>query len=563
MATRKRRSLLGSTEARQPGDLPAPDATPAPTSPREYGGGSPWADAPPAPTPKPLPPFGAKPPAVAHIDPYEEPATEPMEAIEAMDDHELPSEDLFAPVERGDTIVPKTIDDEDDAFPPEVEHRGGRFGGVVYEEVDQGTPAPRRYAMDDDHREVAEVPYIGSGGAPTMDSTDAGWGSIPMMRSPMAKTPQPPDPANDAEYPVTAPFAPSPDRYKIKQPTGDIWRAGATRDPTPQPARGRTPGGARPRRGKPFSRTGDPFEDAPPTEEVPIGGMMSDMSTSIGGPVSMSDLPSVFDRFEPPQPLKAESGGARTGNRPAYLTEEPAQTPVPKPRPPPKSTRVAEDEPPAEERGMGMTFVALGAAAVAILSVVVILGVGAVVMFGNSGDDAATADLPAPVAPAAVPTRRGSQVPVRGDMKTAPAVPEETPVEVAPIAEPVDGAGDVVAPAPAPVVPAPAPAPAPAPVPVAAPAPAPAPAAAPAPTPAPTPKPAATAETTGTLNIKSNRRVLVYVNGAPVGYAPTDYKGKPGAYTVSAMVPGQPETKQTKDAKIDAAGANATVNFTF
>jgi hypothetical protein len=55
----------------------------------------------------------------------------------------------------------------------------------------------------------------------------------------------------------------------------------------------------------------------------------------------------------------------------------------------------------------------------------------------------------------------------------------------------------------------------------------------------------------------------VYVNGSPIGYAPTEYKGKPGTYSVQAMVPGQPETKQIRDVKIDSADQKVSVNFNF
>jgi len=74
---------------------------------------------------------------------------------------------------------------------------------------------------------------------------------------------------------------------------------------------------------------------------------------------------------------------------------------------------------------------------------------------------------------------------------------------------------------------------------------------------------AAPASAVGAIKITSNRRVLVYVNGSPVGYAPTEYKGKPGTYSISAMVPGQPDTRQTLDAKIEAADSRVTLNFTF
>jgi hypothetical protein len=98
--------------------------------------------------------------------------------------------------------------------------------------------------------------------------------------------------------------------------------------------------------------------------------------------------------------------------------------------------------------------------------------------------------------------------------------------------------------------------------------PAPAPAPRPRPRPRAVPKPdpvptAAPAAAKGTLKVRSNRRVLVYVNGAAIGYTPQDYKVSPGDYSVSASVPGQPGTKQTKDTSIAAAGATVAVEFNF
>ena len=97
-----------------------------------------------------------------------------------------------------------------------------------------------------------------------------------------------------------------------------------------------------------------------------------------------------------------------------------------------------------------------------------------------------------------------------------------------------------------------------------APAPAPQPRAAPAPQPRAAPAPAPKVEAVkGVLKIRSNRRVLVYVNGAAVGYTPQDYQGLPGSFSVSAMVPGQPDSKQTRDIEISAAGAVHAVEFSF
>ncbi len=69
--------------------------------------------------------------------------------------------------------------------------------------------------------------------------------------------------------------------------------------------------------------------------------------------------------------------------------------------------------------------------------------------------------------------------------------------------------------------------------------------------------------TVGTLKIRSNRRVLIYVDGKAVGYAPTDYPVTPGSHVVRAMVPGQPTSAQTQEIQVAAAGSVLGVDFTF
>jgi hypothetical protein len=89
----------------------------------------------------------------------------------------------------------------------------------------------------------------------------------------------------------------------------------------------------------------------------------------------------------------------------------------------------------------------------------------------------------------------------------------------------------------------------------------------PPPAPAPTftrPKPApADPATLGTLKIRANRRVLVYVDGKAIGYAPTDHLVAPGAHSVRAMLPGQPATAQTQSIDVAAAGSVVALDFAF
>jgi hypothetical protein len=74
-----------------------------------------------------------------------------------------------------------------------------------------------------------------------------------------------------------------------------------------------------------------------------------------------------------------------------------------------------------------------------------------------------------------------------------------------------------------------------------------------------TPKPSGA---TGTLKIRSNRRVLVKVNGQPRDYSPLDLPIAPGTYTVSAALPGKPDSEQTVTVTLQS-GAIEPVNFTF
>lgn len=84
--------------------------------------------------------------------------------------------------------------------------------------------------------------------------------------------------------------------------------------------------------------------------------------------------------------------------------------------------------------------------------------------------------------------------------------------------------------------------------------------------PPPTPRPRPTKPqpaTSGTLKIRSNRKVLVYVNDEAIGYTPQNYPAPPGSYQISAMVPGQPKTRQTHRATLEQGGSTVPVQFTF
>jgi hypothetical protein len=461
---------------------------------------------PPAPTPLPAP---AASPAVGPFAGTLEPATDPGEVPTEEITHSNPLE----------ASPPRAAPPEEDSvYSPDLgyaEVTSGRepSGDVVIgvgADQSQGLGPP---SLVTEERTVAEASYRGTGQAPT-DTTDASWGqSLPMMRA---------------------------------------WYDRG--EPPPRS----TPASPRVARARPFGRTGDPLEDNPPTEEMPIGGVMSDLSPPIGAPVSVPDapmIPGILDRYTPASVNRTDMGQRHAAVRPRYLADEPEreQTPRPVPKvtkPDRKPSRGREDDDEEEVSRMPGPVVLI-AGIVLGASVLALLVGGTIIWFAAPSK---SSDLPG-IAAEDLHDRDG--IKVRGDMKAPPAVFGTT-----------DGTAPAPAPqAPSPIATSPVPAPAPVPAPVPAPAVAPAPVAAPvAPKPAPVaprPAPKPVVNDAGTLTIKSNRRVLVYVNGSPVGYAPTTFKGKPGTYSVSAMVPGQPETKQTRDAKIDKAGAGETVNFQF
>jgi len=106
--------------------------------------------------------------------------------------------------------------------------------------------------------------------------------------------------------------------------------------------------------------------------------------------------------------------------------------------------------------------------------------------------------------------------------------------------------------------PADAPQPGPAPAPRAAPAPgaAPAPAARPAPTPAPAPAAA------GSVEVLSNERALVYVNGKVKGYTPLTVQLAEGDHEIAVALPGQADTRQARTVAIRKADEQ-TMEFRF
>ncbi len=292
------------------------------------------------------------------------------------------------------------------------------------------------------------------------------------------------------------------------------------------------------------------FGEPPPTEEVP-NALYQDVSQPYNAPMNVPEppqIPGIADRFTPP-PISHTDVGSRNPDRPSYLaTPTPAPEPrakLPPPVAPPKK-RNWEDDEVSQRRGvpMGWVLVAIAVFIFAVTAVgLVAFLVGTQVVGGR------------PDAGPSIDEHEG--VEVRGNMRQTPKVfgdVEDEPPEDAEDGEDAEDAEDgedtedtddtdseEAAPAPSPPPKAAPPRP---------------------PRPAPAPSPT-TKAVKGTLKIRSNRRVLVYVNGAAVGYTPQDYAVAPGDYTVSAMVPGQPGTKQTIDASVSKAGAVKAVEFSF
>jgi hypothetical protein len=238
------------------------------------------------------------------------------------------------------------------------------------------------------------------------------------------------------------------------------------------------------------------------------------------------------------------ASGSESSDRPSYLA---TPTPAPQRRtelPPAVGAPDIEDDEDDDRLPIGRFVVAGGALFVLVL-VMLVLAVASQML----RVEATTAETPK--------AEHHEGVEVRGDMRQAPKVfgdlddepspdLESDPSEPEPEPEEDEPEAPAVEAEPLPPPPAPQPRPQ----------------VAPAPAPAPAPQPTAEA-VKGTLKIRSNRRVLVYVNGAALGYTPQDFQGRPGSFSVSAMLPSQPDSKQTRDITISAAGAVHAVEFSF
>jgi len=267
-------------------------------------------------------------------------------------------------------------------------------------------------------------------------------------------------------------------------------------------------------------------------------------------------MPGLIDRYSP-APASGRSQSA-TGNRPrpVYLDATPAaaprDTPVPRGKRGAPAAPVDDD---LDERPSRMPLV-LALAAVLGLGVLVVFAGVAVVAIGMFGGGEE-----APQAQSSSPARPAANVQVRNNMTQKPGLigvdAEGDAVEPTPTS-PSAAAGPTPASTPAPASGTPSPSPAPQPSAAVAPIAAPAPVAPRRPAPA-----ASQVATKGVLKIRSNRRVLVYVDGQASGYTPLEVKVEPGEHEIVAMVPGQPNTKQERAASVRSGGETVAVDFAF
>jgi len=288
------------------------------------------------------------------------------------------------------------------------------------------------------------------------------------------------------------------------------------------------------------------FDDAPPpTDEVP-SAVLQDVSQPYTAPMNVPEpppIPGILDRFTPAGAQQRTSTSKRQDQRPSYIDDTPPPAPqlVRRDTPPPK-VRTQRD---SGSGGspiplvLGLGAIVVGALALGMFGLFAI-GVGGTV--ATSGTDEGS--------PSELEGRSGIKVKVQDGLRSGTEGEDPEPV-------PAPAEPDPVEPAPTPD-PAPAPEPEPsAPQPQVDPR--------PRPTPRPAPAPAPVEEAAagrGTLRIRSNRKVLIYVDGKAVGYTPKSYKAEPGSRTVSAMLPGQPQSKQTQTLTLKP-GATQSVEFTF
>jgi hypothetical protein len=266
-------------------------------------------------------------------------------------------------------------------------------------------------------------------------------------------------------------------------------------------------------------------------------------------------MPGLIDRYSPMPAAARSQSTPGSKPRPVYLDATPAaaprDTPVPRNKRAAPAAPVDDDDFDERPSRMPIVLAVVGVLGLGGLVMVAVAAVIAINVFGGGDDDA-------PAAQAAGSSRPAPQVQVRNNMTQKPGLigvdSSQTPGPGPgpdPGPGPGPGSGTPLAPVPAPAEPAARPT-----------------AAAPPPAPAPVaprrPAPAATqVASKGVLKIRSNRRVLVYVDGQAAGYTPLEVKVEPGDHQIVAMVPGQANTKQERDASVRSGGETVAVDFAF
>jgi hypothetical protein len=360
---------------------------------------------------------------------------------------------------------------------------------------------------------------------------------------PAPQRPAAPPPAEPSYVSFDAPPA-APAPATPKEAWGEGWSPGGGQT-------GPTPLADAPVARELFGGAGyEELEDVPPPTEEQPSAVLEDVGQSYSTPYSVPEpppIPGLVDRFTPPPMQRTELGDRK--RKPDYLPETPGgaekRNYEPTPAPTPRRKAAAKDEIEETRSGPPM-FAILGIGAVALLGVGLIF-VALAIVFSSGGDDGETAASLDPEKP-------NTTVETRDDLRRKPPPLGETPSEAPAPPEPPAPTEPVpaepVPPGPAPEQPKPA---QPAPVPPAPPKPA---------QPAPV-KPAPAAAAQGVLKIRANRRAMVYVNNQVVGFTPLDHKVAPGTWSVAAVLPGQPTTRQERNVAIQAAGGTTAVDFTF
>ena len=287
------------------------------------------------------------------------------------------------------------------------------------------------------------------------------------------------------------------------------------------------------------------FDDDPPTEERPSAIPTStNVSQDYRAPISVPEpppLPGILDRFTP-APISERTESRPGRSRPSYVPT-PIQQPSRDLTPHHAASRVAASaDPPAHRTGeqaavrqRGRSPVLLAGLIGTVMAVVITAGLvfglwfSGIIQLPGSPEPPDSPDVPVTTDPAIPPADPVTDPSPPTNPVADPTQTEPKPVlESEPDPEPLRVEPEPLTQAPVEVQPE------------------------------PEPEPAAT----GTLKIRSNRRVLIMVNGVAAGYPPLDLQREAGTYQVSAALGGRPETRQTVAVDI-TTGNVAPVSFNF